>query len=68
MRRVSLQLCMPIGELRTHFWHWKLWFLIDGTILFNCFLLDITQDAKNEKLLGAGNKNCTDWKLGLDLI
>jgi len=55
---------MPSGELRTHFGIGTPSFLIDGTILFNCVLLDITQEAKNEKLLEQVTKIARIGSLG----
>tara|TARA_R110002051_G_scaffold99857_1_gene170244 strand:- start:49566 stop:53987 length:4422 start_codon:yes stop_codon:yes gene_type:complete len=59
---------MPSGELRTHFGIGTPSFLIDGTILFNCVLLDITQEAKNEKLLEQVTKIARIGSWELDLI
>ncbi|MBC5842115.1 PAS domain S-box protein [Flavobacterium sp. F-380] len=46
----------PNGELRTHIGHGTPSFLVDGTILFNSIVLDITQEAKNEMLLEEASK------------
>ncbi|WP_047418657.1 PAS domain S-box protein [Cellulophaga sp. Hel_I_12] len=59
---------MPTGELRTHFGIGTPSFLIDGTILFNCVLLDITQEAKNEKLLEQVTEIARIGSWELDLI
>jgi PAS domain S-box-containing protein len=43
---------MPNGEVKTHLGFGSPIFLTDGTILFNSVILDITQEAANEALLG----------------
>lgn len=42
---------MPNGELRTHLGYGSPTFFVDGTIVFNSVILDVTVDAKNEELL-----------------
>ncbi len=42
---------MPSGELRTHLGNGTPTFLVDGTILFDSVVLDITQETQNEELL-----------------
>jgi len=42
---------LPSGEIRTHLGYGMPSFMVDGTILFNSIVLDVTKETKNEDLL-----------------
>jgi PAS domain S-box-containing protein len=62
------KIVMPNGKLKTHFGNGIPIFLADGSILFNVIILDITQEAKNERLLLQASEMARIGSWELDLI
>lgn len=58
---------LPNGDVRYHLAYGSPNFLADGTVFFNSVILDITQDAKNEELLGQATElaKIGSWELNL---
>ena len=59
---------MPSGEHRTHVGYGMPSFLTDGTIRFNSIVLDITQEANNERLLEEITKIARIGSWEMDLV
>ena len=62
------KIVMPNGELRTHIGNGTPSFFIDGSIILNVIILDITQEVKNEELLEQTTKMARIGSWEMDLI
>ncbi len=58
---------MPNGEIRTNLGYGSPYYMANGTVLINSVILDITQDAANEELLGHVTKQAKigSWEIDL---
>ncbi|HSI68726.1 MAG TPA: PAS domain-containing protein [Gillisia sp.] len=59
---------LPSGEIRTHLGFGSPNFLADGTVLFNSVILDISEEAKNKKLLEQATEMALIGSWELDII